>query len=193
MKDIKSKVKNHFTHHLTDEILDEIIETTEKIKKELNSLTKGAHKMNADRIKLLEGDLIQTQAQLSNIKKQRSRKTANGKILVHELQNQATRARRSMELVKVSEPSEFDINRAFSDVYNFIDKTRNTETQLDNLPYPNIGITVTGFVFAVIPFLNLLSIIFGGYLAFSNDRRAQINGFLMIGIVIIVVLFSLLI
>jgi len=185
-----SKIKNLLFDTASKKIFEEIVKAAEFIQNNLEILAEVKLDINPDRIKMLKEDLTEVLEILNSIYKEKTRKTAYGKLKIQELHNISVRAKRSLELFKTGPKNEPEYNRTFTDLCNFIDRTHTLKTHLENLPYPNIGITVAGFVLSPIPFFNLLSIVFGGYLAFSNDRRAQINGILMIAIVIIVVLIS---
>ena len=185
-----SKIKNLLFDTESKKIFEEIVKDAEFILNNLETLAEVKLDINRDRIKMLKEDTTEVLEILNSIEKEKTRKTAYGKLKIQELHNISVRAKRSLELFKTGPKNESEYNRTFTDLCNFIDRTHTLKTHLENLPYPNIGITVAGFVLSPIPFFNLLSIVFGGYLAFSNDRRAQINGILMILIVIVVVLFS---
>ncbi|NVM27254.1 MAG: hypothetical protein HWN65_00320 [Candidatus Helarchaeota archaeon] len=185
-----SKIKKLFIDKEAETIFTEIIESAEVIQKELDILAKTELKVNKERVKLLKQETAETIALLQSLKKERNRKTAQGKLYVQELHNIAIRAKRSIKLFNTGTPMEADYNQTILDLYNFIDRSRTTKLHLDHLPYSYTGITVVGLVLSPIPFFNLLSIVFGGYLALTNDRRAQINGLLMISIVIIFIIIS---
>jgi len=194
MKDKLSKIKDIIIDKKSDEILIQIIDSAENIKKKLIIIAENKDLVVYNRINSLKDEISEIFPVLNQIKKEGNRRTSQGKMVIKELDNICLRAKRSMDLIDINNKiTEFEWNQTISDVYNFLDKSKNTLTHLQNLPYPHIGITVVGFIGALIPFYNLLSIIFGGYLALNRDVRAQINGVLMIVLVIIVLLFSLLI
>lgn len=189
MSNLKQKIKNSLFDIKAEEIFDSVLKDATDIQENLDII-----KINKEQLDILKNETAESIKILDSIKKNRNRRTAHGKLTVQELQNIAVRSKRTIELLKIgSSHNEIEYVQATTQIYDFLDKIRTTFTRLDNLPYPNAGITVVGYLFTVIPFLNILSIVFGGYLGLSNDRRCQINGLLMIVIVILVVLFSLLI
>ncbi|MHA1269143.1 MAG: hypothetical protein ACTSPY_05090 [Candidatus Helarchaeota archaeon] len=186
-----SKIKEIFFNKKTSEIISQLFTINTLILDFLKSFINNNLKISKDRIEIVKNDVEKNNETLLSIKKSGNRKTTPGTLLVYELYNIAVRAKRSIELFQAGTKNEYEINQLFNDIYHFIDDTRSKEIQLKNLPYPNIGITVAGYILSFIPFFNLLSIVFGGYMAFSHDRRSQINGILMIMMTIIIILFSL--
>ncbi|MHA1369446.1 MAG: hypothetical protein ACTSWN_12035 [Promethearchaeota archaeon] len=172
-------------------ILNEISNHTGKILDLLKNARLLCLTISEERLKSLILEVQQAKAQIEGIRKNRARNTKAGRFLMAELHSLAARASRSIQLVEdLAQPSATEKNQVLIDIYAFVDKVQSTCLRLKNLPYPNIGLTVTGYIFSVIPFFNLLSIFFGGFLAFSNDKRAQLNGILMISIAIAVILIS---
>ncbi len=188
---IMSKLKKLFFSSKIKEILNDLLEINSSINSFIDNFPEIKLDINLQRIELLKQDLVENKTKLQLLVKLGNKKTKHGKLLLYELHNIAVRANRSTELFKSGLKNEYEFSQMMNDIYKFIDKTESTLTQLKNLPYPNIGITVAGYILSFIPFFNLLSIVFGGYMAFSNDRRAQINGLLMILITIALVLLSL--
>jgi len=189
MSSIKKKIKNTLFDTKAENIYDSIVEDAKFVQENLSLFSKT----NKEQLKILEDETSEGINTLNTLKKNRNRKSAQGKLTIQELQNVSVRTKRTITLLKSGNShSESEYLQAISQVYNFIDKIRTTDTQVKTLPYPNAGITILGLIFIVIPFLNVLSIIIGGYLAFSNDRRCQVNGTLMIIATIIVLLVSLL-